>query len=102
MSMDEMQLAERLTALESREKSNTHRLDTMEKTVSDLSDLTASVKVLATKQQSIEQDVTEIKTDVKGLTEKPGKRWDTVVMGIVTAIVAGLVGWALARVGIVG
>lgn len=41
-----------------------------------------------------------MQSSVSELTAKPGKRWDTIVMSVVTAIVAGLVGWALARAGL--
>lgn len=95
-----MTTEERVTEIEQRAKSNSHRIDELSNDLKNLNDLTASVKVLATKQENVESDVREIKTDVKALTEKPGKRWDTVVMAIVTALVAGLVGWALAHAGL--
>ena len=87
---------ERVTEVEQRAKSNSHRIDEMQTDLKNLTELTASVKVLATKQENVESDVREIKTDVKALTEKPGKRWDA----IVAAVVAGLVGWALAHAGL--
>lgn len=95
-----MTTEERVAELEQRAKSNTHRIDELAHDMRDLNELTASVKVLATKQESVESDVREIKTDVKALTEKPGKRWDAIVAAVVTAIVAGLVGWALAHAGL--
>ena len=95
-----MTTEERVAELEQRAKSNTHRIDELVHDMRDLNELTASVKVLATKQESVESDVREIKTDVKALTEKPGKRWDTIVAAVVTALVAGIVGWALAHAGL--
>lgn len=100
--MKPMTTEERVTEVEQRAKSNSHRIDEMQSDLKNLTELTASVKVLATKQENVESDVREIKTDVKALTEEPGKRWDTVVMTIVTAIVAAIVGWAMARAGIIG
>nr|DAU39185.1 MAG TPA: hemolysin [Caudoviricetes sp.] len=95
-----MTTEERVTEVEQRAKSNSHRIDEMQTDLKNLTELTASVKVLATKQENVESDVREIKTDVKALTEKPGKRWDAIVAAVVTAIVAGLVGWALAHAGL--
>lgn len=95
-----MTTEERVAEIEQRCKSNTHRIDELAGDVKVLADLTASVKVLATKQENVEADVREIKADVKSLAEKPGKRWDAVVAAIVTAVVAGLVGWALAHAGL--
>lgn len=95
-----MTTEERIAEIEQRSKSNTHRIDELAGDVKVLADLTASVKVLATKQESVETDVREIKADVKALTEKPGKRWDAVVAAIIAALVAGIVGFALASAGI--
>ena len=89
-----MTTEERVTEVEQRAKSNSHRIDEMQSDLKNLTELTASVKVLATKQENVESDVREIKTD------KPGKRWDAIVAAVVTAIVAGLVGWALAHAGL--
>lgn len=92
----------RLAAVEAREKSNTHRLDEVETRQDNLEKLVTSVEVLATRQKTVENDVKEIKSDVKELTGKPGKRWDSMVEKIITAIVAALVGFALAQLGVAG
>ena len=89
-----------IALIESRCKSNTHRINELQEHQTALDRLATSVEVLATKQENVESDVREIKTDVKALTEKPGKRWDAIVAAVVTAIVAGLVGWALAHAGL--
>jgi hypothetical protein len=57
------------------------------------------VKVLAVREENVETDVKEIKSDVKKLTEKPGQMWDSVVKQIVTALVAAVVGFILAQIG---
>lgn len=95
-----MTVEERVTQNEQRSKSNTHRLDELDKRVDDLSDLTASVRVLADRESRVEADVKEIKTDVKALTGAPGKKWDTVVMAVITAIVSAVIGFALAKIGL--
>ena len=61
-----------------------------------------SVEVLATKQEAIEENVNEIKADVKSIKALPGSRWEAVVRGIITAVIAGLIGFALARLGVGG
>jgi len=90
----------RLTAVESRAQSNTHRLDEVEKRQADLEELTTTVKVLATREEAVENDVKEIKTDVKKLTDKPGKRWEKVVETAITIIVGGVVGYIMAKAGL--
>lgn len=93
-----MTTEERMTEVEQRCKSNTHRIDELAGDVKVLADLTASVKVLATKQENVEAVVREIKTDVKALTEAPARKWDTLIKVLVTALVTGLVGWALGKI----
>jgi seryl-tRNA synthetase len=90
----------RLTVVEDRSKSNTHRLDEVEKKQNDLSELVGTVKVLATKQKGIEDDVAEIKNDVKSLTVKPAKRWENLITQIISLVVAAVVGFVLAKIGL--
>ena len=90
----------RLTEVESRSKSNAHRLDEVEKKQSDLSELVGTVKVLATREEQVENDVKEIKNDVKTLTSQPGKRWDHLVTQGISILVAAIVGFVLAKIGL--
>ena len=96
----EVQIEHRLTEVEDRSKSNQHRLDELEKRQDNLDDLVSTVKVLAVREETVENDVKEIKEDVKSLTSKPGQMWDSLVKQIVTALVAALVGFILAQIGI--
>lgn len=89
-----------VAALDARCKSNQHRIDELEADNKALHQLATSVEVLATKQETIESNVNEIKTDVKALKALPGSRWEGLIKAAVTAIVAGLVGWAIAQIGI--
>ena len=93
-----MTTEERVAEIEQRCKSNTHRIDELAGDVKVLADLTASVKVLATKQENVEADVREIKADVKSLAEAPGRKWDMLVKILVTALVTGIVGWVLGKI----
>lgn len=90
----------RLTEVEDRSKSNCHRLDSVEKRQADLEELVGSVKVLATKQESVEQDVKEIKSDVKNLTGKPARRWESVVEKVILTVVGAVVIFILAKFGL--
>lgn len=91
----------KIAEIEARSKSNTHRIDDLEEDNRALHTLATSVEVLATKQDTIESTVQEIKTDVKELKAVPGSKWETLVKAVVTAIVGALVGFALAHAGIV-
>ena len=90
----------RLAEVEARSQSNTHRLDTVEKRQDDLEELVSTVKVLAVREEKVESDVKEIKSDVKTLTELPSKRWNGVIDKIITTIIAAVLGFLLARLGL--
>lgn len=85
-----------IAQLEARCKSNTHRLDDQEKRIDNIEELTTSVKVLATREERVERDVGEIKTDVKKLTERPAKRWEKVVDTVLAALAGAFVAWLIA------
>ena len=95
-----MEIEHRLTEVESRSKSNAHRLDEMEKRQDDLDELVSTVKVLADREVRVENDVKEIKDDVKSLKIKPLKRWDSVVNTVLIALVTAIAGFLLARLGL--
>ena len=90
----------RLTEVEERSKSNTHRIDDLERRQDNLDELVSTVKVLAVKEQNVENDVKEIKSDVKNLNAKPAKRWDALVSQIITIVVAAVAGFILAKIGL--
>ena len=95
-----MEIEHRLTEVEERSKSNTHRLDKLEKRQDDLDDLVGTVKALAVREENVETDVKEIKADVKSLTSKPGQRWESLVSQIITIIIAAVAGFILAKFGL--
>ena len=91
----------KIVEIDQRSKSNTHRINDLEEDNRALHTLATSVEVLATKQETIESNVQEIKKDVKALKAVPGSKWEALVKAVVTAIVGALVGFALAHAGIV-
>lgn len=97
---NEKNIEHRLTVVEDRSKSNTHRLDDMEKRQDNMDALVGTVKVLADREERVEEDVKEIKSDVKSLTSKPGQRWEGLVNQIITIVVAAIAGFVLAKIGL--
>ena len=95
-----METERRLTECEARAKSNTRRIDAMEKRQDDLDELVSTVKVLADREVRVENDVREIKDDVKCLKLKPAKRWESVVNTLLIALVTAVAGFLLARTGL--
>lgn len=91
---------ERLVKVEDRSKTNTHRIDELERRADDTEKLVTSVAIIAEKQNQMEGDVKEMKGDVKKLVEKPAKRWDTAVEKVVYAVLLAVVAYLLAKGGL--
>lgn len=90
----------RLTEVEERTKANSHRIDDLEKRQDNLDDLVGTVKVLAVREENVEINVKEIKSDVKSLTGKSGRRWDSIVDKIIMTVVAAVIAFLLAKFGL--
>ena len=97
-----METEHRLTQVEERSKSNSHRIDELEKRQDNLEELTGTVKVLAVREQNVENDVKEIKNDVKALTNKPAKKWENLSEKVILTIASAVVGFILAKFGLGG
>ena len=90
----------RLTRLESDLKTAFSKIDEVRNRQNAFDDLVISVKQLAIREENVESDVKEIKADVKTLTNKPAERWNDLVKTIIGLIVAAVVGFILAKVGL--
>ena len=87
-----------IALIDARCKSNTHRSNEVQEHQTTLDRLVASVEVLATKQETVEGDVKEIKEDVKAITGKAGKRWDNLVDKAIAALAGAFIAWLLSGV----
>lgn len=65
------------------------RIDGLEAEVRDIRGLTAAMARMDEKVDGLETDVREIKTDVKGITARPGRRWDKLAEAVIGAAGAG-------------
>lgn len=94
------ELAIKQADTDARCRSNTHRIDELAKNQEALVELTTSVRVLATKQATIETSLSEIKTVLQTLKDKPGKRWEAIVDKGIWAVLGGLLAFALSQIGL--
>ena len=90
----------RLTEVEERAKANSHRIAEVERRQDNLDELVGTVKVLAVREKQVEADVKEIKGDVKALAGKPAERWEMLLTQVISVVVAAIVGFALAKIGL--
>ena len=100
LSANDLTVEHRLSCVEDRAKSNMHRLEEVEKRQEDITDLVRSVAAIAQKQTDMDADMKEIKADVKSISGKSAKRWESVVEKALLAAVAALVGWLMVRLGL--
>lgn len=98
--MMDLEHEKRLTEVEARSKSNTHRLEKVEEKQTILNDLAVSVKLLADREKRVEDDVGEIKGVVMNLAEKPAKKWDGLMTTIMTGTVGAIIGAIASAIGV--
>ena len=77
--MTEQEMSLRLAEAEQRVRANTRRIEKLEQQQENLNKLVTAVEVLAAREKGVETDVKEIKTDVKTITQKSGRRWDAMI-----------------------
>jgi len=105
MNNDEM--VTKITEVEQRSKSNTKRIDKLEETNEALTNLTTSVRELVIKQNytkesidKLDKRVSGIGTRIDNIEQKPAKRWDSIVEKIILTIIALLIGFIFAKIGV--
>ena len=96
------ELAVKVQRVDDRSRSNSHRLDEVEKKLTDNEKMLASIARLDQRQKDMDTDVKEIKADVKVLAGKPAKRWEAVVEKALMAVVTAIVGYVLIKLGLGG
>lgn len=89
-----------LTQHDGQIKRHDARIRDLERRQDSLDALVASMAKVEQKQQSMDDDLKQIKNDVRTLTLQPGKRWETIVEKVLAALVGALVGFLLLKVGI--
>lgn len=88
----------RLSETEARSKSNTKRLDDLEKTTASIQQLATSVAVLAEQIKTMNGNLTTLTGKVEALEAEPAKKWRFVVEKAIYFVVAAVMGFVLAQV----
>ena len=98
--MENDELIRLLTEVVQRSKSNSHRLDGLEKATAAISDLAASIKVMTTKLDQNISTVEKLDKKVDEIEARPAKRYDGIVEKIIWACVAAVITFILSHVGL--
>lgn len=86
--------------LEAEDKRLSHRLLRVEEDLKDIKDLTASVEKLATNMENMMKIQEKQGNRLEELEGRDGEMWRKVVGIVLTAIVSGIIGFALSRMGL--
>lgn len=97
--MDELSMAVKLQEVESRSKSNMHRIDALEKNQDAINQLATSTAVMAQNISQMGERIDGMGKDIKDLKEVPAARWRMVVEKAIYILVAGIGGYFLSRFG---
>ena len=105
--MTEMELMERIVKVEGCTVSNTRRIEDLEQRQGALEELTASVKVLAVRQENTEKSINEVKdgnaiiqATVQQILLQPGKKWEKVAEYVMLAIIGIIIAAIAVKIGL--
>ena len=90
----------RLTSVEQRSKSNTHRIEKLEGATEAINRLATSMEVMVSKQEQVAETVEKLDNKVSAIEGKPIKRFDGLVDKIVWSICAAVIAYLLSRIGL--
>ena len=98
--MTQEDMAIKLAEVDSRSKSNTKRLDKLEALTEVVHKLATTMKLMAEKQERTAEVVERLDSKITNIEQEPAKRWKAVVEKILMTVVAALVGFVMAKLGI--
>ena len=90
----------RLAETESRSKSNTKRIDDLERTTGAIQQLATSVAVMAEQMRTMNGSLTALTNKVETLEAEPAKKWRFVVEKSIYFVVGAIIAYALSQVGL--
>ena len=96
--MDMQQLNVAVAEIRGDVNRNTGRIKTLEQKNEAVAKLAEAVAVMAEHMRTLDDKIDGMQTSVNNLAAKPAKNWDTLVKIALTALVSGLVGWALSKI----
>lgn len=93
-------LEETVVRIDERSKRNEGRIKALEESQEALHKLATSVELIAESQKRIEADVGTLTGKVDNLENQDGKKWRAAIIKAVEVLIAALVGFALAKIGL--
>lgn len=90
----------RLSDVENKAKSNTRRIEKLERLIEAINNLTTAMGVMSAKLDGVTETVSRLDVKVEAIEKKPAKRAEAIAEKIILVIVGALVGVILAHFGI--
>lgn len=97
--LNELDFVREMQAIESRCKSNSRRIEDLEKSQEAINQLATSTAVMAQNISTMGERIDSMGKDIKDLKEVPAARWRMVVEKAIYILVAGIGGYFLSRFG---
>ena len=85
--MDLQEIGQAIARQEEQIKGLARRMDNLEKLTESVNKLAISVERLTSQQQTTETRVESLTAEVSEIRDKPGKRWDTAVAAVISALI---------------
>lgn len=89
--MDNQDIMAALARQDEQIKGLARRMDNLEKLTESVNSLALSVERLTQQQATTENQVTTLSTEVNEIREKPAKRWDAVVLALISAAIGAVI-----------
>jgi len=83
--------------MEEEDRRQNKRIEIIEEKQGQISDLVASVKVLAVNVENIAKEINEQGIRLKEIEGKPGKRWEQLLGYVISALVTAAIAYFLTR-----
>lgn len=90
----------RLTSVEDRASSNTRRIEKLEGSTEAINKMAISIEKMVMKQETMNGNINKLTTDVEALKAEPAKRWKFVVEKAIYFVIAAIMGFILAKIGL--
>lgn len=90
---------ERQKRIDDEDRRQNHRLDRLEKIAEQLSELTASIKVMAASMQGMQEEQKAQGERLEKIEQEPADRWNKLISTVITVLVTAAVTWLITKGG---
>lgn len=96
----DLEFVQRLQSVEDHAKRNEGRIKKLEADHGTLSQLATGLAVMGEQLKTMNTNLTTLTGKVAEIEERPAKRWEAAVAAAIAAIMGGLIGFALSKLGV--